>query len=195
MPAARSTQKLGRPLPSRWTSTSSTNGRSRWISMSRRRPQTRTTRGGPALVRPGRGGEHRLPGLQHQPRRLAGDQLDPQPAALALAVAVQPQVAEHVVQVDRGQAERVERQRGRRLHLEEPAEPRVGHAGSASPAPRPPRRSPASPPPGRWSAGSRGSCASAGGPAYSAWLKSMLVVPQAGASARSKASRSMPSLA
>ena len=39
-----SSQKLGKPLPSRCTSTSVRNGSNRRSSMSRRRPQTRTTR-------------------------------------------------------------------------------------------------------------------------------------------------------
>ncbi|HUR53256.1 MAG TPA: hypothetical protein VMZ71_03950 [Gemmataceae bacterium] len=44
MSPARSTQKLGIPLPSRYTSTLSTNGSSRFIVMSRRRPHTRISR-------------------------------------------------------------------------------------------------------------------------------------------------------
>ena len=40
---ARSTQKLGSPLPSRWASTALTKGRSRRSSCNRRRPQMRIT--------------------------------------------------------------------------------------------------------------------------------------------------------
>ena len=158
---ARSTQKLGRPLPSRWTS----------ICVDERQhpsqqqqpppaPEPHHARG-PALVGAGRRGQHRLPRLQHQARRLAGHQLDAQAAALALAVAVHPQVAKQVVQVDRAEAEGVARQGGGRLHLQEAAQPRSRAPAPVSPARSPPRWWPARPPPCRSTAASAGSCASA----------------------------------
>ena len=51
---------------------------------------------------------------------------DADAAAALLAVGVEAQLAEQVVEVDRADRDHRGRQRRRRLHLQEPAQPRVG---------------------------------------------------------------------
>ena len=67
--------------------------------------------------------EHQLPRLQHQPRRRPGDQLEAQRPRRLLCFAGAQRV-EQVVDVDRRQVCAGPRQRRRRLHLQEAAQPR-----------------------------------------------------------------------
>ncbi|EAU61666.1 hypothetical protein STIAU_2847 [Stigmatella aurantiaca DW4/3-1] len=83
-------------------------------------------RGHRARVHRGVALQHQLPRLEDQPGRGARDELEAQRAGGGLGLPG-AQREQQVVQIDGRQRARARRERGRGLHLEEAAQPRVGH--------------------------------------------------------------------